>query len=209
VSLAAAIDQVRHAADSLVESSALPLPVQGLEAVIAGVSAALPEGAWWVPGPRERSGAVLLDLPIDRLEGALDGAAPYRIAPVSTAPALRALHAVGLAHATGKHAAVHLGAGSVADGAFAEALNLAALLGAKAVFVVAEHPLDGDAPLGPQSAAGTTALAQAHGLEVFPANGNDAASVREAVTAAADIGGPAVVVATLAPDQPITSGDPQ
>lgn len=209
MSLAAAIEQVRSAADSLLGASALPLPVQGLEAAIAGVAAALPEGAWWVPGPRERCGAVLFDLPVDRLERALDGAAPYRIAPVSTAPALRALHAVGLAHATGKHAVVHLGVGSVADGSFAEALNLAALLQAKAVFVVAEHPLDGDAPLGPQSAAGTTALAQAHGLDVFPANGNDATSVRDAVSAAANVGGPAVVVATLAPDQPITSGDLQ
>ncbi|MFK7931728.1 MAG: thiamine pyrophosphate-dependent enzyme [Myxococcota bacterium] len=183
------------------------LPMTGLQAVVAGTVSALPDGAWWVPGLREHAGCVLLDVPEARRADPYTGAAPYRVAPVTPSPANRALHAVGLAHASGNPAIVHLGVGSVADGAFVEALNLAALLGAQATFIVAEIPLDAGAPVGPQSAAGTTALAEAHGIAVFSADGNNARSVQQAVQAAAASGAPAVVVATLATDQPLISGE--
>lgn len=207
MSLDQAISQLRSIEDSHGHTGPLPVPLTGLEAILAGAIRALPEGSWWVPGLRERLGATLLGVPDDRLNSAFAGAAPYRVAPTSPSPANRALHAVGLAHGSGRHALVHLGVGSTADGAFAEALNLAALVGAKVLFVVAEYPLDDQAPVARQSAAGATALAQAYGLDVFPANGNHADSVLRAVQTAAALNGPAVIVATLAPEQPITSGE--
>ena len=173
----------------------LPLPVDGLEAIVVGALAALPTGAWWVPGPREHAGASLRDVPTERLGP--DGARPYKVAPVSTAPALRALHAVGLARASGGPALVHLGVGSVSDGAFTEALNLARLLDVQVLFLVAEHVLGPDAPLGPQTVAGAARLAEAHGVPVHAADGRDADGVQTAVQAALEAGGPAVITARL------------
>ena len=176
-----------------------PLPVTGLEAVIVGSLAALSRGDWWVPGLRERVGATLRDVPVDRIADGFRGARPYKVAPPTAAPALRALHAVGLAQATGSPVLVHLGIGSVSDGAFTEALNLAALTGAPVIFVVAVYPLGEGAPVGPQAMATPVALAKAHGIATTAVDGSRAAKVRAAVAKALTKGGPHLIEARLEP----------
>lgn len=198
--LAEATAQLRSASDARLASGRdpLPVPVDGLEAVIAGTLLALGRGDWWVPGPRERVGAVLRAVPEARLLGAYDGARPYKIAPASPSPGLRALHAVGLAlSAPDRAVAVHLGVGSAASGDFHEALNLAALLRPNVIFVVAVHALAGEAPLGPQLGADPVHLAAAFGVAAIAVHGRDPGAVQHAVAAARAAGGPQVVVAQL------------
>ncbi len=174
-----------------------PLPIGDLAPVVVGAQAALSKGDWWVPSLRERVGATLRGVPVDRLvDGA--GAKPFRVAPATGSPALRALMAVGLAVAEPDRAVlVHLGVGSASDGAFHEALNLGALLQANVIFLVAVHPLDGDAPLGRQLATSPSALAAAFGLEAETVDGTDAAAVRDAVARARAAKGPRLVEARL------------
>jgi pyruvate dehydrogenase E1 component alpha subunit len=174
-----------------------PLPVGDLAPVVVGAQAALSRGDWWVPSLRERVGATLRGVPVDRLvDGA--GAKPFRVAPATGAPALRALMAVGLAVAEpDRTTLVHLGIGSASDGAFHEALNLAALLRPNVIFLVAVHPLDGDAPLGRQLASTPSALATAFGIPSETVDGTNAAAVRDAVARAKSAGGPRLVEARL------------
>jgi pyruvate dehydrogenase E1 component alpha subunit len=200
---AEAIERVQ-AADSALNSDdpkPFPLPIIGLEAVVVGTVLALKDGDWWLPGLRERVGAVLRDAPVERLRDGHAGAKPYRIAPPNTSPALRALYATGLG--LDEFAVVHLGIGSAADGAFHEALNLAALRKSHVCFVVAVHPLGTDAPLGPQLAAEPAALAKAFGIGATVVDGNDVAAVHAAVTAAREAGGPQLIEARLTPGQDI------
>ena len=205
--LSAAIDAIR-AADATLNASAkpFPLPISGLEAVVAGTVTALERGDWWVPGLRERVGAVLRDTPIDRLIDGTAGARPYKVAPPDTSPALRALVATGIALGSpDRFTAVHLGIGSAADGAFHEALNLAALTQAHVCFVVAVHPLGDGAPLGPQLAASPSALAKAFGIPATKVDGNAATAVHKAVTKARKAAGPHLIEATLSPGEDITA----
>lgn len=175
-----------------------PLPVSGLEPVILGALGALSARDWWVPGLRERAGAVLRDVPLERLDDPFAGSRPYRVAPVSPSPANRALYAVGLALADLDRAAlVHLGIGSASDGAFHEALNLAGLLKPTVIFLVAVHPLTGDAPLGRQLATSPSSLAKAMGLATATVDGTDAAAVQQAVAHALQQRGPHLIEATL------------
>jgi pyruvate dehydrogenase E1 component alpha subunit len=199
-SLADAVARV-HAADRALTAARpapFPVPASGLEAVIAGSVSALGRGDWWVPGLRERVGAVLRDVPLDRLADGFRGARPYKVAPPTPSPALRALHAVGLAlSAPGRCALVHLGIGSMADGAVHEALNLAALHGAHVIFVVADVPLGHDAPIGRQLAADVPTLAAAFGLSATTVDGTDPDAVHAAVSAARAAAGPHLVHAVL------------
>lgn len=202
MSLAEAIERVQQADQALAEAGPAPfaLPVSGLEAVVVGALQALERGDWWVPGLRERVGAVLRDVPVERLVDGFDGARPYRVAPPTPSPALRALHAVGLGLAEPDRAAlVHLGIGSAADGAFTEALNLAALLQSDVIFVVAVHPLGKDAPVGQQTAASPVGLAKAYDIPATEVDGSDAGAVRQAVSQARQAGGPALIEARLVP----------
>jgi 2-oxoisovalerate dehydrogenase E1 component subunit alpha len=202
LSLQAAIERLRDADRALNEASPIPfpIPVTGLEAVVAGAVLALERGDWWVPGLRERVGAVLRDVPLERLVDGHAGARPYRVAPPTPSPALRALHAVGLACAQSDGCAlVHLGIGSASDGAFTEALNLAALRHAPVIFLVAVHPLGDGAPVGPQLASTPKRLAEAFGIPATEVDGTDAAAVRRAVAQARKAGGPALVEARLGP----------
>lgn len=205
MSLADALDQVRTADAALLAKGGLPLPVTGLEAVVAGAVTALEAGDWWSPGPRERAGGVLRGAPLDRLVDVADGARPYRIAPAGRGSAERAVRAVGLAHATGAPCLVHLGTASTADGAFHEALNLAAALKAPVVFLVAVHPLDGAAPLARQLHTAPSALAEAFGLHTAVVDGNDATAVHAAVQAARASGGPSLIEAKLRPDASVVA----
>ncbi len=187
-----AISRVRDAESKLAEldPKPFPVPVTGLEALVAGTVTALDRSDWWVPGLRERAGAVLRGVSIERLVDGLAGARPYRVAPPSPSPSMRALTAVGLAVATEGIAAVHLGVGSVSDGAFHEALNLAALTGAKVIFIVAVHQLDDGAPVGPQTAASPSALATAYGIGCTVIPQVTAQAVNDAVRSARDATGP-------------------
>ncbi len=184
------------AALAAASGAGLHLPPAGLEAVILGAIGGLSRGEWWIPGPRERVGGALRGAPVERLIDPVAGARPYKIGPTIAAPALRALVAVGLALGSGKRALAHLGVGALADGAFTEALNLGALHRAPVVLLVAVHPLDGDAPLGPQSAASPEALGAAYGWRVLTVDGADADAV-EAAVRTADADGPTLIVAAL------------
>lgn len=175
-----------------------PIPVVGLEAVVAGALDALDASDWWVPGLRERVGGVLRDVPVERLVDGQAGARPYKVAPPGPGVATRALTAVGLAQASEKTTLVHLGTASTADGAFHEALNLAAALQAPVIFLVAVHPLDGAAPLPKQLHAAPSALAKVFGLSAKVVDGTDAKAVRKAVAAAKKAGGPHLIEASLA-----------
>jgi len=202
VSLHAAIEELQRADHALNAAGPkpFPLPVTGLEAVVAGAILALERGDWWVPGLRERVGAVLRDVPVERLVDGHAGARPYRVAPPTPSPALRALHAVGIACAQPESVTlVHLGIGSAADGAFTEALNLAALLQARVIFLVAVHPLGNEAPVGKQLASTPRQLAKAFGIPTTEVDGSDASSVRRAVAEARKAGGPALIEARLVP----------
>jgi 2-oxoisovalerate dehydrogenase E1 component alpha subunit len=186
-------------ADAALAGGSTPfvLPVAGLEAVVIGAVRGLSRADWWVPGLRERVGAVLRGVSVERLRDGFAGARPYHVAPSSPAPALRALHAVGLALSAPERAVlVHLGVGSVADGAFHEALNLAALLDARVIFVVAVHGLVG-APVPQQSAASASALAEAAGVRTLVVDGGDAEAVRAAVEEARAEEGPTLIEARL------------
>ena len=186
-------------ADNVLNASGpkpFPLPVTGLEAVIAGSLTALKRTDWWVPGLRERVGAVLRDVPLERLTDGFVGARPYKVAPPSATPALRALTAVGLAMSMDDGCAlVHLGTGSLSDGALTEALNLAALHNAPVLFVLATTEIGEDAPIGPQSAVDVRKLAGAYGISFQSVNGRDAAAVQKAVAKARKAGGPQFIEA--------------
>lgn len=190
-----------HSADEALNAAApapFPLPLGRLAPVVAGSLAALSAKDWWVPGLRERVGAVLRDVPLDKLDDPWAGHRPYRVAPVSPTPANRALYAVGLAHADRERAAlVHLGIGSTADGAFHEALNLAALLRPTVIFVVAVDPLGPGAPLGTQLAVEPAVLAKAFGLTTQTVDGTSADAVQKAVATALEARGPHLVQANL------------
>ena len=182
------------------EPTPFPLPVGNLLPIVAGTVAALDRADWWVPGLRERAGAAARDVPVERLVDGLLGARPYRVAPPGASGALRALYAVGLALANpDHHVVVHLGIGSMSDGAAYEALNLAALQQAPVIFVVAVDPLDGDAPLGPQCAAPPARLAASLGIEVTEVDGTSAQAVHGAVRSAKLHPRPHLIEARLAP----------
>ena len=198
--LASALNDLAQADHDLLAAgpTPMPLPIGRLAPTVAGTVTALSKADWWVPGLRERVGAVLRGVPLDRLVDGMAGARPYKVAPPDASPALRALSAVGLALANpDRFAAVHLGIGSVGDGAFTEALNLAALRQANVLFVVAVEPLGDDAPVGPQTAASPEGLAAAYGIPHTVVDGTDAAAVHAAVRAALDASGPHLIAARL------------
>lgn len=196
-----ALQQIREA-DATLQASGphpFPLPIGELLEVVAGTVAALDDRDWWVPGLRERAGAVAREVPVERLRDGHAGARPYRVAPPGASGALRALYGVGLAAANpDRCVVVHLGIGSTSDGAFHEALNLAALQRSPVIFVVAAHPLDGDAPLGPQLATSPGKVAASFDIPVTEVDGTRAGDVHQAVRAAKQHGGPHLIEARLA-----------
>ena len=178
---------------SALEPLPFPLPLGPLAPVLAGAFAGMSKGDWAFVGPRGRIGAVLRGASPSRLVDASTGARPYKLAPVSHAPGSRALHAVGAALASGRPSLCVLGAASVASGAFHEALNVGALTGAPAVFVVVMQEISDDAPIGRQSAADPLALAAAHGWRTFTATASET-EVQQAVSEARETGSPSLVL---------------
>lgn len=196
MSLRAALHKVRSADEEI--SGEIPLTAKGLEAVIVGGFMGLERKDWVVPGLRERVGGVLRGCPISRLAKPGEGARPYRIAPVSSSPANRLLHACGLAMA-GDVVLVFLGQGSASYGAFHESLNLAALHRLDIIFLVScwdlDHP---ESPLARQVAGSLTAKALAYGLRGRTVDGGLVTEVLNAVTSARAEGGPHLIEARLA-----------
>lgn len=173
-----------------------PLPLGRLAGALEGAVAGFGKKGWLVLGPRERIAATLRGAPVERLLDAHAGARPYKLAPCSSAPGSRALHAVGLALATGEPTLCVLGLASAASGALHEALNLAALTRAPVIFVLAIHALPADAPVGPQLAASPADLAAAFGLATARAAAT-ATAVADAVAAALASGAPTLIEAIL------------
>lgn len=174
-----------------------PLPVGPLAPVVAGAFRAMSKGDWAFTGPRGRIGAVVRGCSPQRLVDPSAGARPYKLAPVSDAPGSRALHAVGAALATGRPTLCLLGAASVASGAFHEALNVGALTGAPAIFVLTLQAITDDAPIGRQLAADPVALAAAHGWHTATPDATED-SVFAAVEAARAARSPALVCVRIA-----------
>ena len=202
MTLAQAMTRLREADVVLQQGPTKPfaVPLGNLEAIVAGSMTALAPTDWWLPGLRERVGAVLREVPIERLSDAKQGARPYRVAPSDTSPAQRALIAVGTAQADRTHCAlVHLGISALGDGDLHAALNLAGLLQPNVIFVLANQTLHADAPIGAQSASKPQAIGKAHGLNTKSIDGHSAKAVKAAVTAAKKKGGPHWIVADLQP----------
>ncbi len=208
LSMREALEQVRRADEWLAAANPEPFPVpaRGLEAVITGGMLGIERSDWVFPGLRERVGAVLRDCPVERLIKGHAGARPYRMAPVSTSPGARMLHACGMAAAPGNEGAVlcFIGQGSAATGSFHEALNLAALRKLPVIFLChswnLEHP---EAPLPPQVAGSLTAKALSYGLPATTIDGELITEVLHAVSDARSRSGPSFIEARLTP-----GGDP-
>ena len=116
------------------------IPLGPMTPVVEGGFTGMNKSDWVVCGSRERIGAVLRGAKPARLVDPHGGARPYKVAPVSEAPGTRALHAVGLALGSGAPVLCILGSASAASGAFAEALNTAALSGAEWYFSSPRRP---------------------------------------------------------------------
>jgi len=168
------------------------LPVGGLAPVVAGAFAGIGPGRWAAVGPRHRIGAVLRGCRPDRLRDPADGARPWRLLPASGAPGARALHAVGAALASAEPVLCLLGPASLGAGAFAEALQCAALTAAPVVFVAVLPRLPADAPVAVLS-LDPAALAAACGVASTEVSGFHEAPVAAAVAAAAATFRPALV----------------
>ncbi len=187
----------QDAAFAALNPSPFHLPVGGLDAVVEGAVSGLGRGDWWVPGLRERVGAPLRDVPLGKLVDPRHGARQYKVAPAEPS-ANRALYAVGIALATPDQATlVHVGTASTADGAFHEALNIAALRQANVIFLVAVDPLGEGAPLPRQLATTPARLAQAFGISAVTVDGRSLDAVRNAVVAAREARGPHLIQADL------------
>lgn len=142
-----------------------PIPLGRLAPAVEALFQAWPKGEWILAGPRERVGAILRGCPAARLVDPAQGARPYKLAPVGSRPASRALHAVGLALGAGAPVMCLLGAAGAASGDLHEAFNLAVLTGAPVVFVYLDPPVSADAPLARQLAPAIEELAAAFGIE--------------------------------------------
>jgi TPP-dependent pyruvate/acetoin dehydrogenase alpha subunit len=164
--------------------------------VVEGGFAGMNKSDWIVTGMRERVGAVLRGCPAERLVDGRAGAKPYKLAPTSEAPGTRALHAVGLAKASGKPVLCFLGLASAASGDFHEALNAAVLTQAPVIFLVTVQALTDDAPVGIQLATTPDKLAQAFGLPTTQVKA-EAKAVEKAVKAARKKGVAALITATV------------
>ena len=169
-----------------------PLPLGGAAPALAGAIGGMKKGDWLVTGPRERVGAVLRGCRVARLVDPATGARPYKLAPVSSAPGSRALHAVGLALVSGPTLCL-LGPASAASGAFHEALNIAGNAQPPVIFVLRTPPMAADAPVARQLSASPLDLAAAAGLAATAVS-DDEEAVREAVSAARASGAPTLLL---------------
>jgi TPP-dependent pyruvate/acetoin dehydrogenase alpha subunit len=192
------VSTLAEAEARLAELSPLPypLPLGALAPIVEGGFSGMNKGDWIVCGMRERIGAVLRGCPPERLIDGRAGARPYKLAPVSDAPGTRALHAVGLAMASGQPVLCMLGLASAATGDVYEALNTAVLTQAPVIFLVTVIDLGDDAPVGPQLSTTPAQIAAAFGIPTVTVGAHTDA-VRDAVAAARKAGETTLIQATL------------
>lgn len=173
-----------------------PLPIGRLARVTAGVVDGLSDSAWWAPSMRDIAGVVALGVDADRINNRTDGYPQARVIGPGASVADRALVAVGMAMA-GESVVVSLGIGSVADGAFYEAMNTAALYAANVTFVVAVEPLSAEAPLPRQVGADPVDVAKVFGFSTTIIKKVSVAKVREAVKSSLKVAGPSLIEVRL------------
>jgi pyruvate dehydrogenase E1 component alpha subunit len=204
ISMRAALSQIQQADQDLLQAapSPFPIPAKGLEAVIAGGFMGIDRTDWVVPGLRERIGAVLRGCPQARLVDGQAGCRPWRVAPVTTSPAARMLHACGLAMATPDEAVLcFLGEGSASCGAFHEALNFAALHHLRVIFLAHAWQRSPGAPYAEQLAGSLSHHAMAYGIKGRRIDGGLISEVLSAVSEARASGGPRLIEAHLTPGE--------
>lgn len=192
--LQADLARVREADASLAqEGRPVPLALGSRLGQVVGVLRGASEQDWWLPSLRDRAGAVLRGTPVERLLDGSVGARPYRVVPPGGAPALRALWAVGLARSGEGAAIVHLGPGSVSDGAFMEALELAVRYAARVVFVVDQPDLS-SAPVPAPCVLDLRLLAASAGVPLVVASSDDPEAIAQATSAARQRSGPTLLL---------------
>ena len=204
VSMREALSQIRAADEAIQVQTPIPFPVpaRGLEAVIAGGFMGIEKTDWVLPGLRERVGAVLRGCPQDRLLDGHAGSRPWRVAPVTTSPAARMLHACGLAMSHPEGAVLcFLGEGSASCGAFHEALNFAALHRLRVIFLSHVWQRSEGAPYADQLAGSQAHHAMAFGLKSRNVDGGLISEVLSAVSEARAAGGPRFIEAHLTPGE--------
>ena len=173
-----------------------PLPLGPYASIVEGGFTGMKKSDWVVGGMRERVGAVLRGCTPERLVDGHAGARPYKVAPASDAPGTRALHAVGLSLASGDPVLCFLGLASAASGDFHEALNAAALTGAKVIFLITVNTLHEDAPVGPQLATSPARIAAAFDIPIIEI-ASDVKSVKRAVAKARKAGQTTLIQVSL------------
>jgi pyruvate dehydrogenase E1 component alpha subunit len=174
-------------------------PIDGQEAAVAGVAAALePATDWFLPQYRElvalaRYGPAVLERFALYQRGHPEGGhfpEPLRVFPVQISLAAQIPHAVGLAWATKLReepgvACVFFGDGASSEGDFYEAGNLAGVLRAPVLFCCVNNGWAISTPLSQQTAAETfAAKAAAFGIPGVRVDGNDALAVYALAAAA-------------------------
>jgi pyruvate dehydrogenase E1 component alpha subunit len=172
-------------------------PVDGSEALLAGVSLALdPTVDWVLPQYRElvgleRFGPDVLDRYVLYALGHPDGGnipEPTRVWPPQISLATQVPHAVGLAWAMKQRrergcVVVFLGDGSTSEGDFYEACNFAGVLEAPVVVVIVNNGWAISTPISQQTRAKTFAeKSHAFGIPGTTVDGTDPVAVFEATS---------------------------
>ena len=139
------------------------VPLGKLAPILEACTLAMSKRDWIVTGPRGRVAAMLRGCSAERLVSAADGLHSYKIAPSSLNPANRALHAVGLAMSSQRPVLCFLGQASAANGAYYEALNVAALNNVPVLFVLIVQDLT-HVPMSSQTSSAANQVASAMNL---------------------------------------------
>ncbi len=201
-------------------------PVDGSEAILAGVSYALdPTQDWILPQYRElvgleRFGTDVLDRYVLYALGHPDGGhipAPTRVWPPQISLATQVPHAVGLAWGMkqqGEDGCVlaFLGDGSTSEGDFYEACNFAAVLDAPVIVLVVNNGWAISTPVSTQTRAKNFAeKSHAFGMPGVTVDGTDPVAVHDAVSDARSRAvagaGPTLIEATTYRLGPHTTAD--
>ena len=171
----------------------------GQDACQVGSVLALRDQDWLFPTYRDSVAILTRGVPAEQALSLLRGdwhcgydPYEYRVAPQCTPLATNTLHAVGLAHAArlrkqDQVALVLLGDGATSEGDTHEALNFAGVWKAPVVFLVQNNGYAISVPLAKQTAAPTLAVkGVGYGIPSLLIDGNDAAAVYAAVSAAVE-----------------------
>jgi len=138
------------------------VPIGNWAPIIKGAFSAMSNRHWIFASPRARIGITLRGASAERVLHPHEGARPYKFAPSSYHPARRALQAVGSAIHTQEPTLCILGEAALAQGAFAQALNLAGQLQVPIILLIIRFPLDSNAPIAQQQLAALSSLADTH-----------------------------------------------